>query len=135
MFHDWIWDAVGGPLFMSVILPSCNALNPPSQKYFRETREKMFGPLETLATEEKWTALEGALGKLKGFYEANGAGKDLLLAGDRITYSDVQVASLLVWARVVCGEDSALWKKLTALHGGKWAKFLEQFKAYEAVDA
>lgn len=137
VFHDFIWSQVGIPLFMLVILDSFNSLLPRSQEYFRSTREKRFGnKLEELGTPEEWQKLEAGLGKLNEYLERNGKGNDLLLAGAQggVTYSDIQVAAMLVWAKIVSGENSENWKRLTGLHDGKWGKFHAQFSKFEQVD-
>lgn len=134
LFHEFVWTSVGFQVYMLVVAQSCAVLNPPSAEYFRRTREVSFGkPLAEVGTEQQWTELEAGLAKLDGYLAANGKGKDLLVLGDKISYSDVQVAAILVWARIVCGKESEVWKRLIKLHGGKWATFLEQFAKYESV--
>ena len=109
---------------------------PRSAEYFRQTREAKFGAkLEALNTPEEWQKLRSAWAKLRSFLAENGKGKDTLFVGDRITYSDVQIASVLVWARVVCGAQSADWQAIAGLADGFWGRYLEQFAKYEAVDA
>jgi glutathione S-transferase len=133
-FHDFMWapQGLGISLFMLVIAVTTASLNPPSQAYFRATREKWFGAkIEALASEEHWKKLEGELAKVEKYLRANGHGKDMLIGGDTISYSDVQLAAAFKWARVVCGEDSQEWKRLMNLHGGKWAKYYGQFTKFE----
>ena len=136
-FHDFVWGTLGEPVFMNVIARTCASLPPRSEEYFRATREAAFGAkLEALATEERWVQTEAAFGTLKGYLERNGEGKNMLIAGEpgKITYSDIQVAAILVWARIVHGVDSAEWKRLATMHEGKWGRYLEQFSKYEAAD-
>ena len=136
-FHDFVWGTLGMPVFMTVIAGTCAALPPRSQEYFRTTREAAFGTkLEALGTEEQWVKVEAAFGTLKGYLEKNGGGKDMLILGEpgKITYSDIQVAAILVWARIIHGGDSKEWKRLASMHDGKWGKYLEQFSKYEAAD-
>ncbi|PSR72267.1 hypothetical protein PHLCEN_2v11859 [Hermanssonia centrifuga] len=84
------------------------------------TREKMFGQtLEDMGGEELWRELEAGLEKLDSWLNANGPGKTILFMGDTITFSDIQIASFLKWANIVCGEDSEDWKRLANLHNGK----------------
>jgi glutathione S-transferase len=129
-----IVPSVMAPLLF-VLLNSINGLlSPRSQVYFRSTREAKFGkPLEEIGTEDDWKALESGLAKLKVSLDANGEGKDLLFTGDKITLADIQLASLLVWARIIFGEESEGWKRITSLHEGKWKRFLQQFAPYESV--
>ena len=92
----------------------------------------MFGKkLEELGGESDWQTLESGLARIKTSMEANGPGKDLLLMGDKIVYSDLLLASTLTWARVVAGEESEDWKRITTLHDGTWARYLAQFSQYE----
>ena len=91
--------------------------------------------LEELGTEEQWAKAEVAFGTLKGYLDKNGEARDVLISGEpgKITYSDIQVAGVLVWVRNVYGADSAEWKRLSGWHEGKWGKYLEQFAKYEAL--
>lgn len=134
-FLEGIWPTVGYPLFMNIIHRVCTSLNQPSQVYFRETREEMFGKkLEELGGDEDWRSLEEGMGKVNSYLSANGPGKDLLFLGDRVCFCDLQVAGLLVWARVICGEDSADWQRIASWHDGKWKKLIEYFDEHAAVD-
>ena len=140
-FHDFIWTQVGFPLFKSIVADVANSLPPRSAEFFRATRERTYGSdfgkrLEDLATPEEWGRIEAGLTTLRGYLEKNGEGNDLLLMGSQvgITHSDIQVAGMFVWAKIVWGEDSEKYKKLTGLHGGKWAAFVSQFSKFEHVD-
>lgn len=134
-FLSSFWFGYSFPLFMIIISRLCGALSPYSQEYFRPTREEKFGnTLEALNTPQEWEKLESAWTKLRTFFAANGEGRDTLLAGDVVTYSDIQIAAVLVWARNICGADSEDWKRIAALDGGFWGRFLQQFEKYEATD-
>ena len=52
-----------------------------------------------------------------------------------ITYADTELAAMLLWAKVVWGEDSEKWKRLMALHDGRWAKLYAQFSKFEQLDS
>jgi glutathione S-transferase len=135
VFHHLVIPTVITPGLHIVLYRVWKLLNPPSQAYFRQTREVLFGQnLEDIGGEEYWKNLENGLVRLKECLELNGEGKDMLFAGDRITYADFQLASAFVWIRVVCGKESEDWKRLSSIHGGKWSKFLQQFEKYEYVD-
>lgn len=121
--------------FYIIVDRICSLLNPRSVEYFRRTREEAFGKkLEELASEGDWKKLESELDSLKKCLDANGEGKDLLLMGDKITWADIEIASWLRWMKMVVGEESEDWKRLTTLHGGRWAKIGEQFARYEYID-
>lgn len=135
-FLETFFPKYGFPLFMVVISRVATSLPPASQHYFRTTREAQFGKrLEELNTPENWEKLEAALAKLKELYLANEEAGGTLLVGKTITYSDIQVASILIWARIIMGENSEDWKRISGFQDGFWAKFLTQFAKYEAVDA
>ena len=134
-FSDGVRSACGGPLFMLTIADIWRSLNTKSQGYFRTTREKRFGAkLEELRSEAQWELMEAGFGKVDEWLKANGPGKDHLLMGDRICYSDFQLASVLMWARTVCGEESEDWARIASWHGGRWKRFLEYFDRYAIVD-
>lgn len=121
------------PILSILLARIWGVLNPPSQEYFRRTREAAFGKkLEDVQGD--WGALEEGLGRLKSCLDANGEGKNLLFMGDRITYADIQLASMLLWIKVVAGEESEDWTRIVTLHNGTWAKFMAQFSKYEHVD-
>lgn len=137
MFHDFIWSDVGHPLLLNILADTADSLLPRSQEYFRSTREENYGmKLEELRGEKVWKKVEAGLEKLEGYLAKNGEGNDLLLMGAQggITYSDIQVASILLWARLVWGESSENWKRLAGFHGGKWGRFCAQFAKFEQVD-
>lgn len=132
LFSSLVFPSVVVPLLLILVSRISVLLNPRSEKYFRSTREAMFGKkLEELGSESDWQTLENGLMRIKASMEANGPGKDLLLMGDKIVYSDLFLASALTWARVVAGEESEDWKRIAALHGGTWERYLAQFSQYE----
>ena len=73
-------------------------------------------------------------GRVKAWLDANGAGKDMLLMGDKVCFGDINIAACLQSYKIVNGEESAEWKKLSGLHGGKWGAFLKQFEAFAKID-
>lgn len=124
----------GHPLFYMMAGRIPLVLNPRSAEYFRTTREAIFGkPLEELHSPQDWEDVQTAYSNLRGFLRENGEGKDTLFAGDVITYCDIQIASLLVWFRDIFDKDSEEWKRIRALDGGFWGKFMKQFEKYETI--
>lgn len=110
------------------MVPAIKMLNPRSAEYFLKDREETFGKkVEELATVEQWQAFERGLAKLKEALETNKAPGLLTLMGDRLTFSDLLVAAFLVWAKIVADEA---WAKIAVLHGGMWARFVDQFSLY-----
>lgn len=135
-FASVIWTSVLPPLLHIVLGRVCLLLNTPSAEYFRRTREAAFGKnLEEIGGEEYWTAAEKGLGGVKRYLEANGDGKNMLMTGDKITYSDFYVTSIFRWMKMIVSEESNDWERLMAMHDGKWERFITQFSEYEFVDA
>ena len=96
------------PLLRLLLFPIHQLLNPKSQAYWRTTREAKFGKkLEEFDTEDDWKALESGLSTVKEILEQNGEGKDLLFTGSQVTQIDLQLAAILVFGKVVFGEESA----------------------------
>ena len=139
-------DVIPGPRgdFFKVMMPPTHAnLNERSQPYFRKTREAMLGePLEEIApkgSEKEKRLWEGARDGFHAVAEwldaAGDGGEDkLFFGGDRIVFADVTVAAFLVWIRCIFGEESEEWQNVLGWDGGRWARFMQAFKKYEAVD-
>lgn len=114
-----------------IMYPAMTRLNPRSQAYFRETREKRFGckmeeicPLEKQA--EQWARLEKAFSLLASWFEAAGDGRLLLMGTDegKICHADTQIAGRLKWIQTVFGKGSEEWKRVEGFDGGRWKRFL-----------
>ncbi|KIP06684.1 hypothetical protein PHLGIDRAFT_448049 [Phlebiopsis gigantea 11061_1 CR5-6] len=134
-WHMLVLPTVLVPLLHIQLPHVCNILPPRSAEYFRRTREDAFGKkLEEVHSESDWEKLEQGLGKVKTCLEENGEGKDMLVMGDQITHADFVLVGIFIWARKSMGEDSDAWKRLSALHDGKWLKYVGQFAKYEYVD-
>ena len=119
---------------------ACLQLSPRSAEYFRCTREEMAGArLEDLAppgSEKRkghWAGLEKAFTVVAQWLDAGEDGRPFFM-GEQISYADITVASFLIWFRILFGEESEEWKTMMRWNGGRWAKFMEAFKPYEAVD-
>ena len=83
--------------------------------------------------EEGWTDLEEGLTTVGKWLSANGAGKDGLVMGDKISFADFQIAGWFACIRNLCGEESEVWKKVTTFDGGRWKAFVDRFSAYATV--
>lgn len=103
---------------------SCYILNPPSQAYFRVTREAMFGkkieefsPVGTkrdadlAKAKEALTAVDGWLAKSEGKF----------VLGNTASYADGILAGWFVWIKVTDG----IWNEVATWHNGRWAAYLE----------
>ncbi|KAI0372259.1 hypothetical protein BV20DRAFT_1051003 [Pilatotrama ljubarskyi] len=135
--------------FLSVLLsdiqpimlpPTANNLPPRSAAYFTATREvSMGGKLDELAPpgpkrEKYWSGIQEALHKYAQWLQADGVDK-LFFTGDKIVYADITIASFLMWMRTILGPNNHEWVAVETWDGGRWARFMEAFNAYDAVDA
>lgn len=119
-----------------VVLPVWRILNERSQVYFRTTREaRLHKGLEDVCTEESWQKAEKDWDDLAALFKLNGEGHEDLIMGDRLCYVDLQIVSVLIWARNCLGEDSDEWKRFCRWSGGKWKKYVDSFSEYDVADA
>lgn len=131
---DFVLRSINMPLAMNIRLEQLK-LSPRSLEYLEKSVLLLFGkPANELYSEDNWVALEQGLQKLAGFLSFNGAGRDSLFAGDKVCFVDLQLAGLLLWARIIYGKDGEAWKRICGWHEGKWERFLDQFELYTASD-
>ncbi|EIW59606.1 uncharacterized protein TRAVEDRAFT_147690 [Trametes versicolor FP-101664 SS1] len=124
-----------------IIVPQTVHLLPPrSAEYFRTTREVYYekkleevSPPGSAKRAELWAGVEKAFATYTKWLAAGGEEQRFFL-GENIGYADVTIASILMWMRVVFGEESKEWKEVTAWDGGRWARHADFFKKFEAVD-
>lgn len=133
-------DAFVADVLQIGLPPTCAQLNPRSEAYFRRTRQAMFNakmeafsPAGSEKRAKHWKGLQDALHLFKGWLSADGEEK-LYFMGDRISYADVTIASFLQWLKCVLGEASDEWREITQWDGGHWARLMQEFKKYDAVD-
>jgi glutathione S-transferase len=123
-------------LWTFILPPSGLRLNPPSEAYFRRTREASYGKtLEDIvpkgdAAVEQWGKFKEGLDKVDAWYAKSGGP---YLLGDTVSWADFSVAGYIVWMRIVWGEDSQEWKDISSWHGGRWKELLNNLKKYEIV--
>jgi hypothetical protein len=90
---------------------TCANLNPVSEVYYRRTREARYGKrVEELSPiglqrEEHWKRLQEAFGVVASLLE----GKKFVL-GDTISFTDVTIASWVLWIKRSLGAESQEWK-------------------------
>ena len=120
--------------FFPIALPAVHGiLNPPSQEYFRTTREKMFGKkLEEFAPaglvrDGVWKQVKEGLDKLASFYDEND-GDSVLFFKDTFAFADTIVIGYLLWAKISLGADSEEWKTMASWNNGRWERLLESTK-------
>lgn len=123
-----------------IMLPHTAArLNPPSEAYFRRTREAMFGKkLEEFSPvgpirEGQWKEVQSGFKKLSEWMAADGKEKPFFM-GNTVCYADLTIAGWLVWVKCILGADGEEWAAIRAWDGGKWAQFMQYFEKYEKVD-
>ncbi|KAK4541527.1 hypothetical protein LTR36_007973 [Oleoguttula mirabilis] len=91
------------PIGMPRIPP--RLLNPTSERYFRETREKRFGmPLQELAKSDRagenaWKAAEAPLQELKGILHEHEDGPYVM--GERVSFADFILAGLWRFVQIL----------------------------------
>lgn len=125
------------------LLPICDMLNPPSQKYFRETREAARGvKLEELSPPgskeraEQFDQLQKGFGVLTSWFDAAGDGRLLLTGGgpdgdsNKVVHGDTYIAGVLIWARITWGAESEEWKTVESYDGGRWKRYLAFFEKW-----
>ncbi|KAF8960754.1 hypothetical protein BDZ97DRAFT_1281072 [Flammula alnicola] len=121
----------------SFILPVvCVNLNPPSEEYFRRTREQEFGmKLEDLVpkgekADAEWEKYKDGLGTVDVWYAKSGGP---FLMDDTVSWADFVIAGYVIWLRIVWGEDSQQWKDITSWHDGRWQNLIDNLKKYETI--
>lgn len=125
-----------GSMYTLVVRPVWRILNEPSQTYYRSMCEGFLGQkLEDVCTEKSWQAAEEAWKPVAEWMKLNGEGLEGFIMGDKVCYVDLQIVSILVWAKNSTGEDSEGWKRICSWSGGKWKRYLDSFAKYEVVDA
>ncbi|PCH40178.1 hypothetical protein WOLCODRAFT_136708 [Wolfiporia cocos MD-104 SS10] len=121
-----------------MVPPSHAHLHPPSQAYFRRTREISFGQkIEEISPpgairEALLEKLQGGFTKLAEWLELDGREK-LFFTGNRVSHADLSIAGWLIWIKLILGADSPEWLAVKTWNGGRWGRFMEHFEQYEKV--
>ena len=131
----------GAGHFAPIIVPAaCALLNPRSEAYYRASRTAVFGDLDALAPvgserrAEHWRGTRRAFDAIAGWLgkEADGAERLFFTGGDNICFADVTIAGFLKYLEICL--PAGEWEDLLSWDGGRWGRFMEAFKRYEAVD-
>ncbi|KAJ3570057.1 hypothetical protein NP233_g4652 [Leucocoprinus birnbaumii] len=107
-----------------------------SLEYFYRTRAVMFGkPVEQVKPvgeelEKTWKGLFEIFTAMEEWY-AKSSGS--FLVGDTPSFGDFTVAAMLQGMKIVFGEESEDWKKVTSANSGRWAKLLADLDKYASV--
>ena len=126
--------AVGMPIVRLSVLPTFLYLGDKSLEYFRRTREAWFGKkLEEICPkgevhEKTWKELEAGLTKVAIWFDA-----EPFLGGCGPCNADFILASRLLWARTVWGEESNDWQRMKELDGGRWSRYLQSLDEFITV--
>jgi glutathione S-transferase len=122
----------------TTLLPrTCDKLKEGSKPYFRYTKEVAFGKkFEELSPvgpvrDGHWKGVKDGLNAIDGMMAK--IPDQPYIAGDSPSYVDIILASRLMWAKIVLGEDSELWKEVTTWNGGRWDKVMKSMEKYETV--
>lgn len=123
-----------GTMYNLVVFPVWRILNERSQAHYRSTCEAAMGKkLEDICHANSWQEAEKAWSLVSEWLKLNGEGLDDLIMGDQVCYVDLQVVSILVWAKNSLGEDSEEWNRICSWSGGKWERYLDNFAKYNSV--
>ncbi|ESK89976.1 hypothetical protein Moror_736 [Moniliophthora roreri MCA 2997] len=123
------------PVLTPLLMPrTAEVLNPPSEEYFRRTKEVKLGKsiteLEPKGEKrvEVWKQVQDAFGVVDAWIE-NGR----FVMGDRVSFADFDLAGMFLWIRIAWGEDSEEWKNVSSWHGGRWSRLLKELEVYEKL--
>ncbi|KAJ3560829.1 hypothetical protein NP233_g10576 [Leucocoprinus birnbaumii] len=133
-YSQWdsrIWDLALVP----IMIPSVpNILSKEtSLEYFHSSRSAAFRkPLSEVRPvgeefDKLWGRLSAFLNELEGWY-AKSSGK--FLVGDAPSFGDFTVGGLFKALKIVRGEDSEDWRKLSTMNNGRWANLLGDLERY-----
>ncbi|KAF5348513.1 hypothetical protein D9756_009566 [Leucocoprinus leucothites] len=122
------------PLFLSH-MP--NILSKESTEYFHRTLAERLGkPIPELIPvgdelEKTWGKLHASFDALETWY---GKSSGSFLVGDVPSFGDFTVAGVLQAMKILFGEGSEDWKRLSTMNNGRWAKLLSDLEKYASVE-
>ncbi|KAI0031778.1 hypothetical protein K488DRAFT_71168 [Vararia minispora EC-137] len=130
-----ILDAAG-PLYRARVL---GILTPRGREHIRKLYKRLgrLEPKELTDVEERKERIGEVLkvlGEINGWFHEDGAdGPGGFLADEAPCNADVALAATLTSMRNVVGENSDLWQAILVANGGKWAQYMDLFKAWYHV--
>ncbi|ESK89958.1 hypothetical protein Moror_739 [Moniliophthora roreri MCA 2997] len=123
------------PALTPLVFPrTLEMMNPPSENYYRRTRELALGKTVTELEPkgekrvEVWKQVEAAYGAVDAWI---GDGKFVM--GDRVSSVDFDLAGIFLSMKLQWGEDNEEWKSISSWHGGRWTRLLKELEAYEKL--
>lgn len=118
-------------------------LTPRAREYFTTTRASLLGFLGIkVATMDEFhmsaEEREDQWRKVQQFFDAmspkwGGDGNHSWFLGDTISFIDLAMGGMILAQRAIWGVDSKEWKDIMTWNSGKWAKFVDGLKDYEAI--
>lgn len=135
-FYDEISESLIVPIFTSLLYQHLDKCAPGDKEYFRISREAIFGcAFEDISpkgedVEAKLEQIETILSKAAGWIDA-GAG--MFLGGDEPLNADFNLVAMLLWARMVGGEDHAVTSTILRADGGRWARYIAAFESWSTL--
>ncbi|KAH7909189.1 hypothetical protein BJ138DRAFT_1155859, partial [Hygrophoropsis aurantiaca] len=134
-FEGGIVNALGpiGRLQLALI---CPLLNGPSEKYYRPSREAMFGmKIEEFSPigEKRDGDLAKFKASLASVYEWLAKSNGEYVMDDTVSYADAILNGWLIWIKIVHGADSEVWKDIASWNEGRWAKHLKAMDKFAAI--
>ncbi|KAF9464054.1 hypothetical protein BDZ94DRAFT_1257437 [Collybia nuda] len=127
------------PLWQFVLPATNGILNPRSEEYFRRTRESQYGKkLEDIPPvgkkkDEECAKVKAAFETVDGWLQKGKGPGESYFMGSTVCFTDLVIASYILWVRKIFGEASPEWQEVTAWSDGRWAKFMKGLEKYEKV--
>ncbi|KIO34683.1 hypothetical protein M407DRAFT_16645 [Tulasnella calospora MUT 4182] len=140
-----VWDIIH-PISSLVTAQVPAILDPRGSEYFYRERSALRGkPLETVCLagsderKQAWEDLKRGLDAIAKIYDRNVEGKGEYFAGSDITYADIYLAAIFLWARIPSDRDQDLnvdsvWGGIAKLNDGRWEKFMQKFEGLLQVN-
>ncbi|KIY67981.1 hypothetical protein CYLTODRAFT_431077 [Cylindrobasidium torrendii FP15055 ss-10] len=114
-----------GAIYTLVLPKTTPYLNPVSAEYFVATKPPSRADPEN--AKELWASVKAGFTKLAGWTSP----KDTFVLGEKPSFPDFFVGSILFWTKKSFGKDSEEWKDIESWDGGRWAKLLKALEKYE----
>ena len=108
-----------------------------SLEYYARTRAERWGKsLEEAKPkgeelEKVWERIRALFDELESWYAKS---KGAFLVGDEPSFGDFTLAGYLQVLKIVQGEQSDDWKKMSVMNNGRWIKLLSDMEKYASVD-
>ncbi|KAF5388895.1 hypothetical protein D9757_005051 [Collybiopsis confluens] len=115
------------PIWILTVPDVPESLNPRSAEYFRKHRAIDFGvpslDVMRVSGQAKEEQLKKAKGVLGDFDKVMKDG-DTWVMGDKPTFVDFVIASVILSVKIVCGKKSEEYREFMSWHGGRWSRMM-----------